>query len=214
MTEEDESDIPKSRLRAVASVLKIAYEREKRLRIGSAKFYFSKKHDKSEHWNKVAANCIRLNADPDTYMRAAFTKCTMQFGPYPNALAGVAATGWYNSYVRSIGTKAEDIRQPHENLVDAVERKELSDAIKSIRSTLKNMNGSWLPTEVNVEWLLRYSSPVPDYLRALLCYPVEEVRIRYGESAHAYFVARPQLIHAAKKLGYPIDDILVWLSQR
>lgn len=209
-----ETEISDGHVRALSKALKQAYINEKTQRIGNKRPYkFSPKHDKDAHWKKIAVQCLELNADPITYMRAAFIKCTMPDGPFVNSLGGAAAEAWYRNYVRTIGSKADDIRQPNETIVDAVERKELSTHIKEIRATLEKVNGTWEPNEKNVEWLLRYSNPVPVHIRALLCYPVEETRIRYGKEAHDYFAARPQLINAAKKLGFPMYDILIWLNQ-
>jgi len=208
---DEENEIPPQRLIAVANALKKYYVEEKRVK-SPGYTALHRKHDSREYWNKVARQCITLNADPATYMKAAFLKCTQETGPFPTSLGGPAAAYWYKSYINTIGKKVED-KKPGESLGEAVERQELSDKIKQLRLTLKRINGSWLPIPANVEWLLRYSSPVEPYLRVLLCYPVEEVRIRYGVEAHQFLAERPQLIHAAKKLGFPIDEILLWLNQ-
>lgn len=209
-----EDELTEGHIRALCKALKKAYIVEKNQRIGGKRPYkFSEKHDRAEHWKKIAMQCLELNADPVTYMRAAFIKCTMPDGPFVNSLGGPAAEKWYASYVRSIGSKISHDKKDNENIVDAVERKELSDQIVEMRKTVERIFGTWELNENSVEWLLRYSNPVPVHLRVLLCYPVEDVKDRFGQEAYTYFVERPQLINAARKLGFPIDDMLLWLSQ-
>lgn len=209
---DEEDDIPVQRLIAVANALKVCYVNEKRQKTAGNFTQISRRYDKAEYWQKVARQCINLNADPVTYMKAAFVKCTQETGPFPTSLGGPAAAYWYRSYINTVGKKVEE-KRPGESLGDAVERQELSDKIKQLRSTLKRMNGTWLPNPVNVEWLLRYSSPVESHIRILMCYPLEEARNRYGPEAEKYLLTNPQVVNAAKKLGYPIDDILLWLNK-
>jgi hypothetical protein len=211
MTEEE---LTEGHLKALGKALKKAYIIEKNQRIGGKRPYkFSEKHDRTEHWRKIAMQCLELNADPITYMRAAFIKCTMPDGPFVNSLGGPAAKHWYVSYIRSIASHGAMDKKDNENVVDAVERNELSAQLIETRKTIERLFGTWELNEKSVEWLLRYSNPVQVHLRVLLCYPVEEVKVRYGPEAYAYFAERPQLINAAKKLGFPIDDMLLWLSQ-
>ena len=213
MNDTDETEeIDEGRLIAVGNVLRATFIAEKCELLGR-KWRMSNWHDRRDHWRNVARQCILLNADPQTYVRAAFVKCNMQAGPFASMLSGKTAASWYRSYVSGPGSKGYDIQKDNEPLVNAVYRKELSDALKAQRQTLKNMNGTWLPNEANVEWLLRYSSPVPLHIRTLICYPAPLLRERYGNSAYSYFAKHPHIVHAAKQLGFPMDDILLWLSQ-
>lgn len=207
------------RAQAVAKALKKYYIAEKN-RILPDTYKFAKRHDKFANWKSAAIQCIKIGADPATYIRAAFALSGLKTGPYPNSLGGPAALNWYRKYTRSIVTDnllseeaIEQINKRPSELIQYVDTETLAEEIKQLRRTLLRLTGTWETCEETLKYLNKFSFPLAPYLRVLLAYPNETTRERFGSEALEFFYQHPNMVLAAKKLNYPMQDIIKWLEK-
>lgn len=143
-----------------------------------------------ELWRKVAENCLFCEADPASFIKAAFVFCTVFGGPFPTQLTSTAAQGWYHRY-RDLYGKGND---PY----SAEVANQFSEAMRNlVTQTLFN-------TPVEFFCAPTGFYPMPNYVRFyclthLGALPAAE---RYKKSAARELHGNPNLKRTLEKLGY------------
>lgn len=198
---------------AIAHQIRKYYIEEKQ-KLLKKKFNPSRRHDKAHIWQNAARNCLKLETDPKTFIRAAFQNCELRSGPFSNNLGGAAARKWYKMFIRKMeedGVKQQDTETP----IESVERQTLEEDILAARRTLKRINNTYLVNNTNLDLLSSSISPIAPHIRFLLAYPhklIIEKDPQGKNAARNFFYTHPGIIKAAKKLGFPMNDILEWLD--
>lgn len=214
MEEHKESDELDQRfVAAMAASIRKAYIEQKARMLGSNTARIGKRHDKQGNWKRAAEQCLRLKADPESYVRACFMFCNMSTGPFANMLGGSASRQWYEKFQNIISKDSKPKLESGENVGQAVDREGLSWQITAAREAMMRLSNTYAPTPENVEWLCRWTTHVEPHVKVLLAYPDERAKDRFGADAYEIFISSPNVVAAAKKLGYPIDEILVWLTK-
>lgn len=209
-------------IEALARELKKEFILAKRRRLGKV-YKPSKRHDRFDYWRRAAEQCYELSAKPQDYVAAAFEQCKMSTGPFPNAMFGPAARGWWRSYVnirpalkavrdmeKEAGVKCLDSNFP------SGQELELGRDIQQIRELLVESCGTWKLTEATLQKLRSRAFPIEPWARVLLTWTSSggdpEVGARYGVETLEFLHARPNVLNAARILGFPMNDILQWLQ--
>ena len=209
----EKSEIDQRFIAPMAASIRKAYIDQKSRMLGGAAVRLGKRHDKQQNWKRAAEQCLKLKADPESYVRACFMFCNMSTGPFANMLGGSASRGWYDKFQNIIRKDGKTKIEDGEKLGEAVDREGLSWQITATREAMVRLSGSYAPTPDNIDWLCRWTTHVEPHVKVLLAYPDERAKERFGEDAYSIFVSSPNVVAAAKKLGYPIEDILVWLTK-
>jgi hypothetical protein len=215
MEEDNEStkeSLDKRFIAPMADSIRKAYIEQKSHMLGGAAGKIGKRHDKAGHWRRAAEQCLRLKADPESYVRACFLFCNMSTGPFANMLGGSAAKMWYEKFQHLISKDGKTKKQDGENVSQAVDREGLAWQITAAREAMVRLSGSCAPIPINIDWVCRWSTQVEPHVKILLAYPDDRARERFGKDAYAILISSPNVVAAAEKLGYPIEDILVWLQ--
>lgn len=151
-----------------------------------------RKHD---IWLAAAEKCISLKASPDMFVRAAFDQNTVPGGPYPTSLAGQAIVKWYSNFCKSIGAEGKAGNEIAQSEIVLYVRHALRCAITQRRVT---------PHEYILNPIFIGPEVLPAYARVFL-YPTVQMLEKWGRSATEELNSDPQLLEAAKALGYKLD---------
>lgn len=199
---------------AMAAKIRREYIEQKGRIFGNNAGRIGKRHDKQSNWKRAAEQCLRLKADPESYVRACFMFCEMSTGPFANMLGGAAAKTWYNKFQNLItkdGTKKGDA---DESVGQAVDREGLSRQITSAREAMVRLTGTYAPIPENIDWICRWTTQIQPHVKVLLAYPDARAIERFGAEALEIFLGNPNVVASARKLGYPIDDVLLCLTKK
>lgn len=196
---------------AMAARIRREYIDQKARILGNRSGGVGKRHDKQSNWKRAAEQCLKLKADPESYVRACFMFCEMSTGPFANMLGGAAAKGWYNKFQNTI---SQSKREEGETVSQAADREGLSRQITTAREAMVRLSGHYNPTPENIDWVCRWTTQVEPHVKVLLAYPDPRVIERFGAEALEIFLSSPNVVASAKKLGYPVEEILACLTQR
>ena len=92
----------------VAGRIKRLFCKRKRERHG--RYTLPERFNVDEFWEAAAAQCIRLQVSPATYIEAAFKFCRVPGGPFPQHLGKQAIVGWVDHYRKTLGDPVEAFR--------------------------------------------------------------------------------------------------------
>jgi hypothetical protein len=216
MEEELEHEqVDETRVPAIASLIRRKFIEEKKILTGRSIIKIGHRHDRPHIWKAAALQCMRLKADPATYVRACFKYSKMTTGPFPNNIGGATAAACYKKLMETMSSSALGVKPiENENAAETMDRGDLEYQIKLARKAMYRINGSYDPIPINIDWICSWTSKVDSHVRVLLAYPDTRIRERCGEDALHIFTSCPNIYAAAKKLGYPIEDIIRWLMAR
>lgn len=177
----------------------------------------SGRHDRQENFQKAAALCIELEADPLDMIQAAMRYCGMKGGPFPNALGGPAMRGWYQMHLLALGVGPRTRQtvkdgKTIETIVYACDM-DLKMDLEIVQSVFKHSTGSTDPHHPGNLALLRdpFNEFIPSARCMLGCFDAETLT-RFGEEILDYFARFPNYQAAAERMGYPMPDILQWIK--
>lgn len=196
-------------LSAVGGRIRELYIDEKS-RLAGKRITVGRRQDTRTIWDKAAERCLSLKASPEAFVRACFQQCRTSVGPFPNMLGSAQAAKWFRQWA---SLYREDHKDEGETETETMDRQTLSASIQSAREAMVRLHGSYMPIPDNLAWLANYGTSVPATARILLGYPDDEIRKRHGADAFDAFARNPNLVVAAKRMGYPMDDILEWLQE-
>ena len=203
-------------LMVTTGVIREHYTRRKSQCLGSA-YKPSPRHCKPEYWVNAAKQCLRLGANPQDYIDAAFNHCRQKGGPFPNALAGEAAAEWYRRYARDLhDPKAVNHVQVDGQVVpmEDMSMMNLVCGLDVIKMAMFNRSGdaSNVKSPENLETLRMRIIPLWAPGRVLLGFPDPQVMEDFGQIAYDHFMSHPGEIQAARLLKLPIDEMLKWIQ--
>lgn len=171
------------------------------------------------HWQKAAEVCIELGATPEVYVDAAFSHCNLNLGPYPNTMYGNAIRRWYNSYMVGrediINSRKKSIENGKDPMFDSsndLSVINLRSEIDFVERSLLRLTGTSAINSETINYVAGLSVNYPAHVRALLGAKNEKVKKFFGADALNYFNRNAGAYRAAETLGYPIREILLWLS--
>jgi len=189
------------------------------------------RHDRGEFWERAAKQCLSLQADPDTYIKAAFEFCKQREGPFPNAIGGNAHIFWYKSKLESLGMEmpaplpegqmAPEREEPKplapgEEPVDEVQypaEVDLALDIEQAQALFFHTSGSLDPH--NAQNLAMMRNPRNSLQCTAICllggYD-SEVLMTFGKRIYDFFTSNPSFLAAARRRGFPIDETLQWIQ--
>lgn len=218
--------VSNDRIDAVAREIR-KYYIERKSALFNGQFKIHKKFAEFRHWQEAALVCIELGATPETYVDAAFAHCGIPAGPYPNNMAGGAIRGWYGRYAHkpartvqpTVGTNSADFLAGltagvNKSLPPSPAMITLKEDIDWTRRSLLRLTGTCNINATTIEYINSFTVSYPPHVRALLGYGNEKVKKFFGSEALDIFIKNPAIYRAAEDLGYPIRDILLWLSAR
>lgn len=206
------------RVDAVARDLR-RYYIERKNSIFNNKFKMNPKQAEFMHWQRAALVCLELNAAPEVFVDAAFAHCTLSTGPFPNALYGSAARGWYKSYVAGKNALIKAQEKATQNGKELGYDEESDPNVISLRSDLEFVKRSLTRLKGNAEidaramlYLESLMVSYPPHVRVLLGFKNEKIKNFFGKEAYQYYMQNPGMYYAAEQLGFKIKEIVAWLS--
>lgn len=171
------------------------------------------------HWQKAARLCVELNSTPEVFVDAAFSQCRNTLGPFPNAMYGPACRNWHTEYTaaRKAYRKAKDDaiaagRDPFFDEASDSNVLDLKYEIDFVERSLIRLTGTKKINAVTIEYINSLTTSYPAHVRVLLGSGNDKVKLFFGKTALDFYNTRPHLYRAAQTLGYPIKEILLWLS--
>jgi hypothetical protein len=171
------------------------------------------------HWQKAARLCVELDTTPEVFVDAAFSQCRNTLGPFPNAMYGPACRNWITEYTaaRKAYRKAKDeaIQAGRDPFFDESSDSSVIDLkyeIDFVERSLTRLTGTKKVNPVTIEYINSLTTSYPAHVRVLLGYGDAKVKMFFGKAALEFYNTRPHLYRAAMTLGYPIKEILLWLS--
>lgn len=198
-----------------ADIKKIYLERKNSLMNG--RFKLSGEYASHSHWLKAAAVCKELGASPEGFIKAAFSYCNLKTGPYPNGFTGTCARNWYRQYAsaRQEHIVEEDPTLLTREFAEEQEDESVTDLrldIDYVKRSLMRLTGRSTVDAVTLPYLASMSNSYMPYVRALLGHGDPNIKRYFGAAALTHFHKYPGVVRAAEKLGYPIANIISWLS--
>lgn len=185
----------------------------------SNKFVLKGNNAEFVHWQRAAELCIELNATPEVFVDAAFAHCRNSLGPFPNAMYGSACRGWYAQYTASRHGYKKAKKEAEESGQDAMFGDAANEHVYNLKydidltlRSLKRLSGTSDINDITIEYLNSLTTGYPAYVRVLLGFRNEKIKLLFGEEAYNFYISHPQMYRAAESLGYPIKNILTWLS--
>lgn len=153
--------------------------------------------DDDELWLKIAMSCQQEKADPASWVDAAFQYCRVPGGPFPNQLAGKAATRWYHDLVQSSSSQATG--EPVDLVGEEVTRE------------VQNVVERFLAQGCSPKDLLgdRCLFEIPAYVRVIMLPDDPEIIQAFGREAHGQVTSNPRLFEVLVQKGYRLD----WLEK-
>ena len=203
-------------LMVTTAAIRAHYTRRKAEVLGVG-YKLSPRHNKHEYWVNAAKQCLRLEADAQDYVDAAFCHSGQKAGPFPNALVGTAAAGWYREYAKRLTTQGNRTTVQIAGEVVEVEdiaMVNLATNLDSIRVTMFHRSGDLkdMKSSDNMKTLRMRVIPLWAPGRALLGFPDPQVMEDFGADAYRHFQAHPGEVKAARQLKLPIDEMMTWIQ--
>jgi hypothetical protein len=132
---------------------------------------------------------------------------------------GPACRNWITEYtaVRRAYRKAKDeaIQAGRDPFFDESSDSNVIDLkyeIDFVERSLTRLTGTKKVNPVTIEYINSLTTSYPVHVRVLLGYGDAKVKKFFGKAALEFYNTRPHLYRAAMTLGYPIKEILLWLS--
>jgi len=205
---------------AVAREIRKAYAERKERLIGRP-WKPNARHKSFSLWQKAADQALELDAPPETYVHAAFQYCKMTTGPFPNNLGGPAAAGWWKQWLQmnpNFQKELEDLKElglqsamlNHQPAIVSIK-----DEMTMLRRILYRMTGDkeWPLSEKCLEIVRGPVLHMSPWMRLILGYPDEQIRVRYRDEIQEVLSTRPDIIRAMQSLGFDLDNMLEWLKK-
>lgn len=145
---------------------------------------------RDDFWEAAGAQCVELEADPESYVRAAFQGNTVPGGPFPSQLGGKASAMWWKRYADQF-RQAVDGLTPFEQDIHSLM---VWAKAQGLRQT-KDTGGE-------LDFYLRESSELPAYVRILLGGRSPEVVAKWRSEARSDLLSDPALLAALRRLKW------------
>ena len=94
----------------IATTLRNLYVRQMERRRNGRPYKFPTRYQGLDLWRKAAALCLELGADPEQFIAASFSYCSIPIGPMPTMLGGAAARKWWAEWQRMHNTAKAEVR--------------------------------------------------------------------------------------------------------
>jgi len=201
------------RLDAVANEIKKYFEEQKKSIFSS----YSPKYKKADysHWLKAAALCDELKVTSEVFVDSIFRYWgNSSVGPTPNSLYGPVARGCVTKYLQS--KKASEVHNATtvNNSESSPAEEDIRAQIELVKRSLTRLKGNSNLDSLGIQYLSSTMTSYPDYIRVLMVPFNEKIKLLFGDEAKEFYLTNPAAFRAAEKLGYPIRNILLWLSAR
>jgi hypothetical protein len=215
----------------IAAALRKAYILHKTERLGK-KFKLGRRDDLQSIWDKVAENCMQAGADPEDFIKAAFTYASQKDGPFVTALYGKHAENWYKNYMETLAFEKPKVPQFSDQPYEEVPDEETDDA-GNIIEEVKNADEATFRadliltlakikrivgrepdrsnlTDEDLDVLRDPFVPIPFYMRVLMGYPCPVIMKKWGAKGADFLISRTNFKYAAEAYNYPTEDIIQW----
>lgn len=181
-----------AKIQNTADVIRQKFRERKAIQSGR-RYNPAARYDSDELWLKAAEVCLKVNADPENFVAAAFRYNRVFGGPFPQQLSGKAAESWYGQY-------AETYKKADNPTLDPYVA-EISDTIQhAVTVAMRDCGGNF--REAMLDECLWH---IPDYVRVILFPKDEEALSKFGRSAYGQLTANPRLIKLLSDKHYDLN---------
>lgn len=207
----------------LARAIRMIFFEEKAIAMRKSKYKPQARHDQMKFFLAAAEKCRQLKADPRDYVQAAINYCRVAGGPFCNQLGGTAAEGWYRASLLAKGIDPTTVKRLTEarkqddpapvDLIYACDADLQMDLEIGLTLIKLNTGSEDCTTPEALKLLLDDMFEMSIQARGLLCQQNQAVLTRFGTSIYNFYATQPNYMEAARRLHYPIDEILAWIRQ-
>lgn len=182
----------------LANKLRKAFAEAKTAQQGS-KYKPVDRFRKIELWYAVARKCQALKADPDDFIEAAFTFCSVPGGPYPQNLPTRAMDRWYAEFLRVHGGQPKEGQSIVAYRLGNTLQECLGTAMRIARANNKRIRDILLD-----ETSLRLDL-CPAYIRVLLLPKDQGIVAKWGAKARSEVATNPRLMQTLQASDFDLS---------
>lgn len=218
-----ENTISDRDLYSTGRFLKDAFIRKKSEKLRGKKYKPQARHNDQVIWDRAAAICIELSADPEDFVAAAF-EYTSHFpgGALPTHLSGPKMKDMYTRYCVYHGRDiSEELRDAASLTYDPFltgmknAKGEAEAAVAQVVNYIHNSTGQKTKEDLKMDRaalavLADEHTPAEAWVRVILGFRDDEIMYKYYGTAAKQFRSRPLLKEAAMLLELPVDKAVAY----
>lgn len=176
---------------AIANALKKGFAERKTEQQGR-KYRPAERFQNMHIWYGAARKCVELVADPDDFLDAAFTYCSIPGGPFPQNLATRAMDRWYREMLQLVSKTGEEPLPAGETIYSMNLKLRVKAALHAALCASRQHGKRLHEVLLDERWLSLELYPA--FIRALLLPKDPAVMAKWGSLARAEIMSRPRLL--------------------